>query len=90
MLYAAYLYFQLEDRYNPKRYRSIEEEEAYEDGFDKGQEHVKRQEERKAKRHQEQEAKTKKTMETKSTSKNNHNQPSDARQKPYYPMYERQ
>lgn len=90
------------DRYNPKRYRTIEEEEAYEDGFDKGQEHAKRQEERKAKRHQEQEAaKAKKAkkeekpkQETKkvkeSAAKNKHNQPSGVRQKPYYPMYERE
>jgi hypothetical protein len=89
------------DRYNPKRYRSIEEEEAYEDGFDKGQEHVRRQEERKAKRHQEQEQKkaksakkeekpkqdTKKIKE--SAAKNKHKQPSGVRQKPYYPMYEK-
>jgi hypothetical protein len=95
------------DRYNPKRYRTIEEEEAYEDGFDKGQEHVRRQEERKEKRRQEQEAakakkakkeekpkaekpkkETKKVKE--STPKNKHNKPSGVRQKPYYPMYERE
>lgn len=38
------------NNHNPRRYKTIEEEDAYEQGFDRGLQHVKRQEARHAKR----------------------------------------